>query len=58
MSRLEEVVIVVIALYVFASPFLAAWFAVRMCSRHWQCPIEERRRVDEWARKLEGERGA
>ena len=56
MSAFDQVVLALVVIYVLASPFLAAWMALRLCSRHWGCVARRQQTLDEWHAQLEAQR--
>jgi hypothetical protein len=55
-SAFEQFVMATIIIYVLVSPFLAAWLALRLCSRHWNCTALKQQTLDEWHAQLRAQR--
>jgi hypothetical protein len=55
-SAFDQTVLAVVVLYVLVSPFLAAWLALSMCSRHWGCSARKQGDLNRWHAQLERER--
>jgi len=58
MSWVEQAAIGVFAVYLLAAPYLAAWLALRLCSRNWGCVARKQGELNRWHERLEAERGA
>jgi hypothetical protein len=57
MTTIEQAAIAMLGFYVLAAPYLAAWLAVRLCSRNYDCPLRRENAAAKWTKQLEAERG-
>jgi site-specific recombinase len=57
MTTFDQSILAVIIVYVLVSPYLAAWVALRLCRRNYDCPLRRENAAAKWTRQLEQERG-
>ena len=57
MTPLEQLLLVALLAYVPVVAFPAAWLALRLCRRNYDCPLRRENAAAAWTRKLEAERG-